>query len=387
LTKPTIRSEIRQARVERILAAKQSRLLSAPWFRRTLSLVTVVSSFVVLATLLIPTPYVISKTNRIYRDSQLEDGNPLYDLKAKAFGFALVLMIWGFILLGMSLRRNTLLPEQHLSQLQVTNREWAFKSGSQVVRRAGLGVAMLFGFLAIFGNQLASFSSGFGPTPQTVREFERYISDLSMEDPFGFYFKLFSLIAFMAYSLPLILLAWREAKFKELVPELRSVKELSSQASTAKLYFDSLRWIVLFLAVLATCCSSPQMFFATGFILFPLLNLFIFAVIPGSLFLFIWASIAASKGVMSARKAGFMSQEQRRWAKITTLFLTGTLVLGLTVGTVLVISISSLGQQAGWPGLPIAVLAGLLMIPAQALSMTFYAKLESKEDTSSPKLW
>jgi hypothetical protein len=341
----------------------------------------------VLATLLIPTPYVISKTNRIYRDSQLEDGNQLYDFKAKAFGFALVFMIWGFILLRMSLRRNTLLPDQHLRQLQVTNRDWAFNSGYAVARRAVLGVAALFGLLAMFGEKLAGFSAGYGPTPQTARAFERYISDLSMEDPFGFYFKLFSLIAFMAYSLPLILLAWREAKFKELVPELQPVKELSPQASTAKMYFDSLRWIVLFLAVLATCCSSPQMFFATGFILFPLLNLFIFAVIPGSLLLFVWASIAISKGVISARKAGFMSQEQRRRANITTLFLTGTLVLGLTVGTVMVISISALSQQAGWPGLPIAVLAGLLMIPAQALSMTFFAKLESKPELSSPKLW
>jgi hypothetical protein len=387
MSKPTLRSEIRQARVERLADAKQSPLLSAPWLRRTLSLVTVISSYVILATLLIPTPYWVSKTGRIYRDSQLEDTNPIYGIRDRAFAFALIFLIWGFILLRISLRRNTFLPEQYLSKLQVTNRDWAFKAGYAVARRAVLGIAALFALLAMFGESLTGFTAGYGPTPKAFRAFETYLSDLSMEDPFGFYFKLFSLIAFMAYSLPIVLLAWREARFPQPVAVPQEVKELSKQASDAKLYFDSLKWLVLFLAVLGTCLTSQQAFFVLGVFFLPLMTLFVYIVVPGSLFLFVWASIKVSKGVMSARNAGFISVEQRRWANLTTLFLTTTLVLGLTVGAVMVISISGLAQQAGWPDLPIAVLAGLLMIPAQALSMTFYAKLESKEETSSLKLW
>ena len=96
--------------------------------------------------------------------------------------------------------------------------------------------------------------------------------------------------------------------------------------------------------------------------------------------LFVWASITTSKGIILARKVGFASAEHKRWANISTAFLTVTLALGLLVGTTLVTGVMNLVSEF-FPGIPIllmAVLAGLLMIPAQALSMTFYAKLKTK---------
>ncbi len=384
MKKPSIFTEIRNARVERILDAKQSRVLTSPWMRRTLSLVAIISSYAVLATLLIPTPYTISKTNRVRANYELMDANWLYDFRDTTQGLALLLLIWSFILLRISMRRVTLLPNEYLDELQITNRDWAFKTGYLVVRRIGFGLALLFALLATFGNQLTGFSAGNGPTPKTFRALERYISDLSMEDPFGFYFKAFLLLAFVAYSFPLILLAWREARFPEVVPEVRNnqeVKELSAEARKAKFYFTTLKWILIYMAACASLSLTPKLFMTFGQLYYVLLVPLVYWVIPGSVVLFVWASIAASKGVLAARKGGFSSAQQKHLANLTTMFLTITLVLGLVVGSLMFMAFTNMrpfGPEYGFM-LPAAFISGLLMIPAQALSMAFYAKLEIKQ--------
>jgi len=380
MKKPSIFAEIRNARVERILEAKQSRLLTSPWMRRTLSLVAIISSYAVMATLLIPTPYTISKTNRIYNDYEAIQGNWIYEVRDTTQGFAILLLIWSFFLLRISMRRVTLLPNEYLDELQITNRDWAFKSGYLVVRRIGLGIAIIFAFLATFGNEMVSFSAGNGPTVKAWRAFERYLSDLSTADPFGFYFKAFLLLAFVAYSFPIILLAWREARFREAIPEVNEEKELSPREKTANFYFKVIKWIVIFLAAVASLYTSPSAFIALAPVLSFLLIPIFYWVIPGALVLFVWASITTAKGIILAKRTGLASEQHKRWANISTAFLTVTLALGLLVGTTLVTGVMNLVSEF-FPGIPIllmAVLAGLLMIPAQALSMTFYAKLKTK---------
>ena len=380
MKKPSIFAEIRNARVERILEAKQSRLLTSPWMRRTLSLVAIISSYAVMATLLIPTPYTISKTNRIYNDYEAIQGNWIYEVRDTTQGFAILLLIWSFFLLRISMRRVTLLPNEYLDELQLTNRDWAFKSGYLVVRRIGLGIAIIFAFLATFGNEMVSFSAGNGPTVKAWRAFERYLSDLSTADPFGFYFKAFLLLAFVAYSFPIILLAWREARFREAIPEVNEEKELSPREKTANFYFKVIKWIVIFLAAVASLYTSPSAFIALAPVLSFLLIPIFYWVIPGALVLFVWASITTAKGIILAKRTGLASEQHKRWANISTAFLTVTLALGLLVGTTLVTGVMNLVSEF-FPGIPIllmAVLAGLLMIPAQALSMTFYAKLKTK---------
>jgi hypothetical protein len=118
-----------------------------------------------------------------------------------------------------------------------------------------------------------------------------------------------------------------------------------------------------------------------GQLYFLLLVPLVYWVIPGSVVLFVWASIATSKGVLNARKGGFASDQERRWANITTFFLTITLVLGFGVGSLMFMAFTNmrpLGPEYGFM-LPAAFIAGLLMIPAQAISMAFYAKLEIKQ--------
>jgi hypothetical protein len=64
------------------------------------------------------------------------------------------------------------------------------------------------------------------------------------------------------------------------------------------------------------------------------------------------------------------------------LFLTITLVLGFVVGSMMFMAFTNmrpLGPEYGFIMLPAAFIAGLLMIPAQAISMAFYAKLEIKQ--------
>ena len=378
-------TELRDARIERILAAKQNRVLTSPWMRRTLSLIAIISSYAVLATLLIPTPYTISKKNRIYPDSALIDSNWIYDFRDTTQGFALLLLVWSFILLRISMRRVTLLPNEYLDELQITNRDWAFKTGYLVVRRIGLGVAIAFAFLAFVGPQLTGFSAGYGPTPKAFRAFERYFSDLSMEDPFGFYFKTFLLLAFVAYSFPLILLAWREARFPETVPEVVVAEKLTNEERKAKFYFRTLKWAGFFVAVCASLLISPKVFMTFGFLYYILLMPLIYWVIPGSVVLFVWASITASKGALAARKAGFTSGLQKRWANLTAVFVTTTLVLGMVVGSLMFFALSNIwrspGPEFGFV-LPTAFLLGFLMIPAQAISMTYYAKLNNTEAAS-----
>lgn len=375
MTKQSIFTELRNARIEQILNAKQSRVLTSPWMRRLLSIIAVISSYVVLATLLIPTPYTISKTNRIYADYELIEKNWLYGFRDISQGVALLLLIWSFVLLRMSMRRVTLLPDEYLDELQIANRDWAFKAGYLVVRRIGLGVALLFGFLATFGNAFVGFTAGYGPTPKTFRAIERYISDLSMEDPFGFYFKGFMLLAFVAYSFPLILLAWREARFTESVPEVQETKELSEKERNAKFYFSSLKWLVIFMAIYFSLALTPKLFMTFGGLFYLPLILLMYVGIPGSLILFTWASVTTAKSLIEVRKEGFKSTIQKRWANITTGFLTLTLVLGMTVGGSMMAIFARVDDNPRfWFLLPMALIAGLLMIPAQAISMTFYAK-------------
>jgi hypothetical protein len=380
MSKPNLLTEIRNVRVERILDSKQNRFLTKPWVRRTLSIVAIISSYVVLASLLIPTPYIRSKTNQIYPDSDLIQGNWIYDLRDTAQGFGMLLAIWSFILLRISMRRVTLLPDQYLDELQITNRDWAFKTGYLVVRRIGLLVAAVFGFLAISFNSLVSMWLDYHTTKKTFNSIEKYISDLSAEDPFGFYFKAFLLLAFVAYSFPVILLAWREARFPESIPEVEETKEPNDKQSSSKFYFGVLKWILISFSLFASLYVSPKVFMTVGLLFYyGLITPMVYLVIPGSLFLFIWASVTAARGVIESRKSGSRSAEQKRWANITTGFLTITLLLGMVVGGAMLALVSGVANELRYSGLlPLALLAGFLMIPAQAASMAFYAKLESK---------
>jgi hypothetical protein len=94
--------------------------------------------------------------------------------------------------------------------------------------------------------------------------------------------------------------------------------------------------------------------------------------------LFAWASITTAKGIRAAKKIGLASEQHKRWASISTAFLALTLVIGIAVGTIMYIGLSKIPY--GFPVLGYALIIGLFMIPNQAISMAFYAKLKTKED-------
>lgn len=379
MKKQNIISDITNIRVERILDAKQSRVLTSPWMRRLLGCIALVSSIYYLATLLIPNPYTISKTKRVYADYDLLEKDWLYGFRDTTQGIALVLLIWSFILLRVSMRRVTSLPDQSLDELQITNRNWAYQTGSLVGRRLGLGVALLVGLIATFGQQFSGFTGGNGPTPKAFRALERYVADLSFQNPFGFYFKFFLLLALIAYSFPMILLAWREARFPEAISKVKDDAELSPNASAANFYFQSLKWVVISMAVFLSVVLIPKVFITLGNFAFLLIIPLIYLSIPGALFLFVWASVRTAKTIMSVRKAGFTSDQQRKWANYSTIFLIFTLAAGLVVGTIIFATLARLwGETAGIPYFEIALICGVLMIPAQMISMMFFAKLETK---------
>jgi len=171
-------------------------------------------------------------------------------------------------------------------------------------------------------------------------------------------------------------------EFPEAIPEVNQEKEFSPREKTANLYFKLIKWLVICLAAVASLYTSPGAFMALAPVLSFLLIPIFYWVIPGALVLFVWASITTAKGIIMAKKTGLANEQHKRWANISTAFLTVTLALGLLVGTTLFTGVLNASSSffPGFPNLLLAILAGLLMIPAQSLSLTFYAKLKTKED-------
>jgi hypothetical protein len=164
------------------------------------------------------------------------------------------------------------------------------------------------------------------------------------------------------------------------------VQKLTTEERKAKFYFTTLKWMGIFVAACASLSISQAVFMTFGFLYYILWLPLFYWVIPGSVVLFVWASITASKGSWTARKSGFSSDLQKRWANLTAVFATITLILGMVVGSLMFIALSNMWQSPGpWLSfvLPTALLAGLLMIPAQAISMTYYARLNNTEAASS----
>jgi hypothetical protein len=131
------------------------------------------------------------------------------------------------------------------------------------------------------------------------------------------------------------------------------------------------------MAIYISLALTPKLFMTFGGLFFLPLILLMYVGIPGSLILFTWASVTTAKSLIEVRKAGFKSTIQKRYANIATVFLSLTLVLGLIVGGSMM---ALFYRMYDYPTegflLPMAFIAGLLMIPAQAISMTFYAKLD-----------
>lgn len=161
--------------------------------------------------------------------------------------------------------------------------------------------------------------------------------------------------------------------------DTRIVQEetMSEPAETAKFYFS---WIKYFIAliVILTCLYILPKNQVTSVILITGGVLFLYLVLPFALLQYIWVSVATGNYLKEAKKAGIATREQKRVWNLTLIFLAITQALGLVVATLLILGFANLKLPAGIEIMAVVLIAGVLMIPAQCVSMAYLAKLEVK---------
>jgi hypothetical protein len=148
----TIIANKRKAKIERLLSTPPSGFLVSKGFRRFLCVVAVVFSYFYLFTILVDVRRLIEEQIRdskgvINLDKLDSTQSFLWEL-ASAINWVTFLtpyiLLGSFLLLRNSMRRITSLPDEYLDELEIANRDWAFKTGYLVVRRLGLAVTAAF---------------------------------------------------------------------------------------------------------------------------------------------------------------------------------------------------------------------------------------------------
>lgn len=279
-------------RIERIINAPESRVLALGWVKRLLCVVAVVASYADLFGLL------ISATYEQY-DWRMTKNYLVF--------LSPIVMITAFLLLRKAMRKVTSLPDEYLDEREIANRNWAFKLGYLVVRRIGLGMAVGFLTLAFiswinnlnFSSVTSSFKLRESPIFKAEVWFQQYVESLlNQVGALGFGFGVFFLLTFVAYSFPLILLAWREAKFST-VPEIVSPEILASTlTANARRYF----WRLLAAGLMVPLSISAS-FFIPGL----LWNL-LFICLGYSLYVYFWGlvKIAAALRELKGRSKALL---------------------------------------------------------------------------------
>jgi hypothetical protein len=391
---------MRNARIERILSTPPSGIMVSPWFRRFLSITAVVVSYLYLATLLVP-------MEKLWAAAFSEDmPASLNDLDGTQMVLLFVLGVFGyvklygptillvtFLLLRRSMRRVTSLPDEYLDEREMANRDWAFRTGYLVIRRVGLALAAVFFFINALGYSPVSgkFSTQEDTVP-LVKSFNEYLISLTSAntDPeLGltpnnaviFYAHIIALLAYVAYSFPLILLAWREAKVKEVAPQPVRQPVIRKSKTFAKTYF---RRIFILLGLI----TSLVVIQIVGILLVPALgNWMIFTgglfysfigIVAFGLYIYIWASVKTASSLLQARKNRYNQGSNSPASIGAVAFFTLTQALGISVAVNIVLGVT-LPQVPGAAITPlgVAMLLGLVMIPVQVLSVIFIRNLET----------
>ena len=399
-SKPNIFGRMRSARIERILSTPPSGIMVSPWFRRFLSITAVVVSYLYLATLLVPLQGVWAA---IYVDEQPASIADLNGTQLSLFVLAAVLsyikfygpaiLLVAFLLLRRSMRRVTSLPDEYLDEREMANRDWAFRTGYLVIRRVGLALTAVFFFVNALG--YSPVSGEFYKKEDTViavKAFNEYLISLTSAntDPdLGltpnnaviFYAHMIALLAYVAYSFPLILLAWREAKAKDVTPRQVSQPVTKKARTFASDYF---RRILILLALI----TSLVVIQIVGILLVPALgNWMLFTggliysfigIVAFGLFIYIWASVKTASALLNARKNRYNQGSNAPASIGAVAFFTLTQALGISVAVNIVLGVT-LPQVPGAAITPlgVAMLLGLVMIPVQVLSVIFIRNLET----------
>jgi hypothetical protein len=272
------------------------------------------------------------------------------------------------------MRRITSLPDEYLDELEIANRDWAFKTGYLVIRRVGLALTAI-GFTTLFILYATRPRTWEWPSPkhplQGIEDaLANYFGGLTAGGSFVFYFQVIALLTYVAYAFPIILLAWRESKFNEPLPKVENLVFKEAPAF-AKAYLK--RVLIVVGGFIASICIG-------WFVPYALMNgLAIIAIILTAwfgIYVYIWSSIKTGE-IIRATKA------KTSLSTLTLMFFIITQLLGISLATIFALFTFVFPGQwnrgGGIDPLAVILILGILMIPAQSLSVSFASKL-SKEN-------
>lgn len=382
-------ADIRKAKIERLLSTPPSGFWISKGYRRTLSVVSVVFSYYYLITLLLP----VSISEMLQNPLRADDGvlylddldsteNFIYELANVLTGigtFSPLILLTCLLLLRSSMRRITSLPDEYLDELEIVNRDWAFKTGYLVIRRVGLASTVI-GFITLFILYVTRPRTWEWPNPkhpfQNVEDaLTNYFGGLTEGGSFVFYFQVIALLTYVAYSFPIILLAWRESKFDEPLPKIEN--QVFKEAPVfVKAYLK--RVLIVVGGFIASICIG-------WFVPYASMNgLAIMAIILTAwfgLYVYIWSSIKTVEIIRAAK-------EKTSLSTLSLTFFVITQLLGISLATIFVLVVIVIpGQWTGNSGqihpIGLILVLGVLMIPAQSLSVSFASKLSKANQSQN----
>jgi hypothetical protein len=300
-------------------------------------------------------------------------------------------MIVAFFLLRSSMRRITSLPDEYLDEREMELRDSSFKLGYLVVRRIGLALSGLVVVTTTLSLAIYYFTPwAWTSTPHFTwyeslyKSINAYIADVFGTDPVLTLGSLVILLTYVAYSFPLIILAWRDARDvrdnTQIAPQVNSPKvelqEVSAQlAKTSKIYFRLL--IGAIVALPGAFGLATLMFFMQ-----------IFAILAFAAFLFapavyFWAEIKLISIVYRLRKFGLV---RRRSAQLLTLSILAA-IAGVTIPSLFVFAEANPNQAVNllWVALGAGVVAIVVHCAAfQIIRLTSFELVSGETTSSSP---
>ncbi len=361
----------RLKRIQKVLSAPTNRVLDEPVVKRILSIITIASAYIYLAALLIPYS---NKSFLLIKLMFVAGGLPWW-------------MIVSFILLRSSMRRITSLPDEYLDEREIGLRDSSFKLGYLVVRRLGLALSALV-VLEVAATwvvyYLTPMSYTYNPVHEVtwyeaaIKAINEYVTDVLGEAPVLTLGSLVILLTYVAYSFPLIILAWRDARNKREIVELPSPEvKIDSLAQkfekTSKVYFRLLIGVAISIPV---AFLSVMLMFVLP--IFGLLTVAAFAFGP---FVYLWAEIKLIIAIFSLK---FQNLNLPRRKQLTRLASFAS-ISGAVVPVSFVVAIFN-NQNAG-PSFWVAIAGGFAAVGchvAAFISLRLASvELTSGETTSS----
>lgn len=339
----------RAKRIDHLLNWPTSWILSNPWVKRSLAATAVISSWW----------FLILLTPGLFRG---------FDSPVPYLLLSGIIMISSFMLLRQSVRRITSLPDEYLDEREIENRDWAYRLGYLVVRRIGLFATVgliVFSILVKFGSYSVTIDSitDFPESPWrgAYQEASDFIRAYFALTPLENILMIMILLTYVAYSFPVILLAWREAKIKPFIQPLTSWQEALRRYS--KGYFVRLIRIVWVLPI--------SLIFAIGRLEDFLINLFVAAEFY-VIYAFLWALFIQFEALAKLRPYTIKDAALFKKRRALQVVEIGVVVLAISV----VVSDVLVGFFS--PN-PFALWAMLAVFSLQVLSFGYMAKIAQTE--------